>query len=142
MWSCCVVLLKSVMVPRPFEGCRNAKLSLPAAAGERMCAVVSDQDVVAAAATQRLGAIGSDDDVIAAGAGERGRRGGVVHDGRRGGIAGGVAIGRGVGERTAQRRVVGEEAQPAVPPVLETTLLANRWSVVSGSVSFAASAHG
>src|ERR1700733_2973714 len=76
-------------------------------AGQGVSTVVADQHVIAASAAQRLGAVSGDDDVIAAGPGQCRRGGGVVDDGCCRSIAARrMAIGTGVGERTAGRRVV------------------------------------
>ena len=66
IWSCSVVLLKSVMMPGTVGGLQEREGVVAAAAGHDMAAGIADQDVVAAAAVERLGAIGGDDDVVAA----------------------------------------------------------------------------
>ena len=118
IWSCSVVLLKSVMMPGPSVVCGKASCRCHAA-GHDVAAGIADQDVIAAAAAQRLGAVGGDDD-------RRRRNTDRVEVGLLVIVAVAelllVAMRRGgVGKRTAWRRVIDEEgidesdAVPLVP---------------------------
>src|SRR5206468_1534938 len=86
---------------KPVRRLQEREIVVAASAGQRVGAVITDQDVISASAAQRFRAVSGNDDVIAAGADKRGCRGGIVHDGCRCGIAGGLPVGGGVAERTA-----------------------------------------